>query len=41
VFEPTNAIKFTIRRVKPSGSAGAGDLFCAQQYAPLFDVEIP
>ena len=41
VFEPANAIKFTIRRLRPSGCAGEGDLFGAQQYAPLFDVEIP
>jgi hypothetical protein len=41
VFEPANAIKFTMRRLRPSGSAGEGDLFGAQQYAPLFDVEIP
>jgi hypothetical protein len=41
VFEPANAIKFTIRRLCPSGSMGESDLFGAQQYAPLFDVEIP
>ena len=41
VFEPANAIKFTIRRLRPSGCAGEADLFGAQQYAPLFDVEIP
>jgi hypothetical protein len=41
VFEPANAIKFTIRRLRPSGSMGESDLFGSQQYAPLFDVEIP
>jgi hypothetical protein len=41
VFEPANAIKFTIRRLRPSGSMGESDLFGAQQYAPLFDLEIP
>ena len=41
VFEPAQAIKFTIRRLHPSGSMGESDLFGAQQYAPLFDVEIP
>lgn len=41
VFEPANAIKFTIRRLKPSGSPGETDVFGSQQYAPLFDVEIP
>jgi len=40
VFEPANAIKFTIRRVRPSGSPGEKDVFGAQQYAPLFDVEV-
>ena len=41
VFEPANAIKFTIRRERPSGSAGETDLFGCQQYAPLFDLDIP
>lgn len=41
VFEPANAIKFTIRRLRPSGSPGETDVFGSQQYAPLFDVEIP
>ena len=41
VFEPANAIKFTLRRLRPSGSAGETDMFGAQQYAPLFDVEVP
>lgn len=41
VFEPANAIKFTIRRERPSGSPGEHDVFGAQQYAPLFDIEVP
>jgi hypothetical protein len=41
VFEPANAIKFTIQRERPSGSPGESDVFGAQQYAPLFDVEVP
>jgi len=41
VFEPANAIKFTIRRLKPSGSPGETDVFGSQQYAPLFAVEVP
>jgi len=41
VFEPANAIKFTIRRLKPSGGMGETDLFGSQQYAPLFDIDIP
>jgi hypothetical protein len=40
VFEPANAIKFTIRRERPSGSPGESDVFGAQQYAPLFDVGV-
>jgi hypothetical protein len=41
VFEPANAIKFTIRRLRPSGSPGEHDLYGSQQYAPLFEVEVP
>lgn len=41
VYEPGNAIKFTIRRLRPSGSPGESDVFGSQQYAPLFDVEVP
>lgn len=41
VFEPGLAIKFTIFRAAPSGSAGDGDIFGAQQYAPLLEVEVP
>jgi hypothetical protein len=41
-FDPGNAIKFTIsRHPTPSGSAGDPDIFGAQQYAPLLDVEVP
>ena len=40
-FEPANAIKFTIRRLRPSGSPGESDVFGSQQYAPLFFLEIP
>ena len=39
-FDPGNAIKFTIYRDQPSGSPGDGDIFGAQQYAPLLDLEI-
>lgn len=39
-FDPALAIKFTIRRERPSGSPGERDVFGAQQYAPLFDVPI-
>jgi len=40
-FDPANAIKFTIYRVRPSGSPGDPDIFGAQQYAPLLDLQIP
>ena len=40
-YDPAPAIKFTIRRDRPSGSPGESDVFGAQQYAPLFDVPIP
>ena len=41
VFEPANAVKFTIRRLRPSGGMGESDLSGSQPYAPLFNVEIP
>lgn len=40
-FDPANAIKFTIYRPRPSGSAGDPDIFGSQQYAPLLDLEVP
>ncbi|MFZ1337923.1 MAG: DUF4387 domain-containing protein [Paracoccaceae bacterium] len=39
-YDPAYAIKFTILRRQPSGSAGDGDIFGAQQYAPFLDVEV-
>ena len=39
-FDPAFAIKFTIYRDRPSGSAGDPDIFGAQQYAPLLDLEV-
>jgi hypothetical protein len=41
VFDPACAIKFTVYRSRPSGSPGDTDIFGAQQYAPLLDIEIP
>ncbi|SCK31223.1 DUF4387 domain-containing protein [Streptomyces sp. WMMB 322] len=41
VYEPGQAIKFTIRRRSPAGSAGEPDPFGSQCYPPLFDVEVP
>lgn len=40
-YEPAMAIKFTIKRLRPSGSPGEGDIFGCQQYPPLLSVEIP
>ncbi|MET4579690.1 DUF4387 domain-containing protein [Ottowia thiooxydans] len=40
-YDPGLAIKFTIYRDRPSGCAGDGDIFGAQQYAPLLDLPIP
>jgi hypothetical protein len=40
-YDPGYAIKFTLYRLRPSGSAGDGDIFGAQQYAPLLDVRVP
>ncbi|MBV9782679.1 MAG: DUF4387 domain-containing protein [Acidisphaera sp.] len=40
-FDPALAIKFTLRRAAPSGSPGDGDIFGAQQYGPLLDLEVP
>lgn len=39
-YDPGLAIKFTFYRLVPSGSAGDGDIFGAQQYAPLLDVPV-
>ena len=40
-FDPAFAIKFSIFRERPSGSPGDADIFGAQQYAPLLDLEVP
>ena len=40
-FDPGSAIKFTIYRLRPSGGPGDPDIFGAQQYAPLLDIEVP
>ena len=40
-FEPALAIKFTIYRLTPSGSPGDADVFGAQQYGPLLDLDVP
>lgn len=40
-FDPALAIKFTVLRERPSGSPGDGDIFGAQQYAPLLELDVP
>ena len=40
-FDPALAIKFTIRRTRPSGSPGDADVFGSQQYGPLLGIEVP
>ncbi len=40
-FDPALAIKFTLYRLRPSGSPGESDIFGCQQYPPLLDLEIP
>lgn len=40
-YDPALAIKFTIKRLRPSGSPGEGDIFGCQQYPPLLSVQIP
>ncbi|MBV9586778.1 MAG: DUF4387 domain-containing protein [Alphaproteobacteria bacterium] len=40
-FDPALAIKFTIRRVRPSGSPGDADIFGSQHYGPLLGIDVP
>jgi hypothetical protein len=40
-FDQGSAIKVAMRRTRPSGSPGETDVFGAQQYPPLLDLEIP
>jgi hypothetical protein len=37
-FEPSHAVKVTLRRRIPSGAPGETDIYGAQQHAPLFDI---
>lgn len=39
-YDPGLAIKFTIYRQRSSGFAGDGDIFGAQQYAPLLELPV-
>jgi len=40
-FDPALAIKFTIRRTRPSGSPGDADIFGSQHHGPLLGIEVP
>jgi hypothetical protein len=40
-FDQGNAFKVAVRRARISGSVGDTDVFGAQQYAPLLEIEIP
>src|SRR3954470_13295862 len=40
-FDPANAIKFTLYRLRPSGSPGDWDILGCQQYGPLLEIDIP
>ncbi len=37
-FEPSHAVKITLRRWIPSGAPGESDIYGAQQHAPLLDI---
>ena len=40
-FDVGNAIKVTMRRPRASGDPGETDVFGAQQYPPLLEIEVP
>jgi hypothetical protein len=40
-FDPGRALKASLVRPVPQGSVGDGDIYGAQQHAPLLDVEVP
>ncbi|WP_256840611.1 DUF4387 domain-containing protein [Ornithinimicrobium faecis] len=40
-FDPAFAIKFTLKRLAPSGGPGERDVFGCQQYPPLLSVPVP
>ena len=40
-FDLANAIKFTLYRVRPSGSPGDWDILGCQFYGPLVDLDVP
>ncbi len=38
-FEPSNAVKITMKRWIPSGAPGESDIYGSQQHAPLLGLE--
>lgn len=40
-FEPANAVKITMLRVRSSGKMGDHDAYGAQQHVPLLSLEFP
>lgn len=40
-FDPGLAFKIAVRRPHASGDIGESDVFGAQQYAPLLEIEVP
>jgi hypothetical protein len=40
-FDQGRAFKIALRRAHASGAVGESDVFGAQQYAPLLDLEVP
>lgn len=40
-FDPAFAIKFTLKRLAPSGGPGERDVFGCQQYPPLLSIPVP
>lgn len=40
-FDVANAIKFTLYRLRPSGSPGDWDILGCQQYGPLLELDVP
>ncbi|WP_396613846.1 DUF4387 domain-containing protein (plasmid) [Haloferax sp. S1W] len=40
-YDPGLAFKVTIPRTQSAGSPGDSDIYGAQQYAPVLDIEVP
>jgi hypothetical protein len=40
-FDPSRAVKITMKRWIPSGNVGDTDVYGAQQHAPLYSLRVP